>query len=477
MKSRADGLEQSDLNPKSQIIYMAIAAAAFHAAFADAILSPLILVYLGCLIELTRARSQRLAFYSGLSLGLLVFAPKLRFFYTIFGVAAVPLWLVLAFWHALFVWLGQRARSLLSRRVALVMIPIFWTGLEYFRSELYLLKFSWLSPAYAFGPNLALPFFGAFGLTLILLWIVAGVSQLPRRTRLLASVALLFLALGLQFQPSLRNPTSNTIRLAGIQLEFPVELEVPSKLDLLKQKYPNANIYALSEYTFDGPVPNPVRSWCKRNSKYLIVGGKDPAPNQNFYNTAFVIDPNGEIVFKQVKAVPIQFFKDGLPSPEQKLWNSPWGKIGLCVCYDLSYARVIDNLIRQGAQIIINPTMDVADWGAGQHALHARVPPMRSAEYRIPIFRLASSGISEAVDSRGHVMASAPFPGEEAMIAAELRVATHSTIPLDRTVAPLATIATGIFLIFVIVRSSSRAFSASRGSPSKRQLPTDPISV
>ena len=75
-----------------------------------------------------------------------------------------------------------------------------------------------------------------------------------------------------------------------------------------------------------------MRAWCKRNSKYLIVGGKDPAPNQNFYNTAFVIDPSGEIIFKQVKAVPIQFFKDGLPAPAQKLWNSPWGKIGLCVC-------------------------------------------------------------------------------------------------------------------------------------------------
>jgi predicted amidohydrolase len=110
------------------------------------------------------------------------------------------------------------------------------------------------------------------------------------------------------------------------------------------------------------------------------------------YNTAFVIGTNGELVFRQGKSVPIQFFKDGLPAPDQKLWESPWGPLGLCVCYDLSYTRVTDKLARLGAKAIIVPTMDVADWGLRQHELHARVAPVRAAEYGIPIFRLASSG-------------------------------------------------------------------------------------
>ena len=84
----------------------------------------------------------------------------------------------------------------------------------------------------------------------------------------------------------------------------------------------------------------------------------------NFYDTAFVVGTNGEVVFKQVKSVPIQFFKDGLPAKEQTVWNSPWGKIGFCVCYDLSYTRVTDELVRQGAQLLIVPTMDVEN-GAG----------------------------------------------------------------------------------------------------------------
>ena len=120
-----------------------------------------------------------------------------------------------------------------------------------------------------------------------------------------------------------------------------------------------------------------------------------PSSRRTFYNTAFVIDPRGEVVFRQAKCVPIQFFKDGLPALEQRVWDSPWGKIGFCICFDLSYRRVADALIRSGAQALIVPTMDLAEWGAHQHRLNARIAPIRAAEYGIPIFRLASSGISQ----------------------------------------------------------------------------------
>jgi len=165
-----------------------------------------------------------------------------------------------------------------------------------------------------------------------------------------------------------------------------------------------------------------------RTSCYLIVGGEDPATNGNYYNTAFVIGTDGEIVFKQAKSVPIQFFKDGLPAREQKLWDSPWGKIGICICYDLSYSRVTDRLIRLGAQAIIAPTMDVADWGRHEHELHARIAPIRAAEYGVPIFRVASSGISQLVNRNGDVQASAPFPGELATISGVLEFRKPSSL-------------------------------------------------
>src|SRR5262249_25552821 len=153
------------------------------------------------------------------------------------------------------------------------------------------------------------------------------------------------------------------------------------------------------------------------------------------------------IVFRQVKSVPIQFFKDGLPAPEQKVWESPWGKIGICICYDLSYTRVTDRLIDLGAQLLIIPTMDVVDCGKRQHELHALVAPVRAAEYGVPICRLASSGISQAVNRRGSVVARAAFPGEHETLYATLFPSERGTIPMDRWLARISVAITAIAAI------------------------------
>jgi predicted amidohydrolase len=234
------------------------------------------------------------------------------------------------------------------------------------------------------------------------------------------------------------------LNLVGIQMEFPPETIIPKILDHALAKNTNAPIFVLCEYTLDGPVPDSLKNWCRKHSRFLVVGGKDQVGTNNYYDTAFVVGTNGDIVFKQVKSVPIQFFHDGLPAPEQKVWNSPWGKIGFCVCYDLSYTRVTDELVRQGAQLLIVPTMDVMEWGRHQHELHSRVAPVRAAEYGIPIFRVDSSGISQAVTGGGYVVAQTSVPGNGEIFSAQLRLPRQGSIPVDRYLAPICTGITGI---------------------------------
>ena len=74
-------------------------------------------------------------------------------------------------------------------------------------------------------------------------------------------------------------------------------------------KFPGADVFVLSEYTFTGPVPDPIKAWCRKHGKFLVVGGEDPAPPSDYYNTAFVVDTNGAIVFRQAKSVPVQFYE------------------------------------------------------------------------------------------------------------------------------------------------------------------------
>lgn len=420
-----------------------IAVASFHLAYSFAACSVLMAVFLYCLFELSRVKSARVAFYCGLIIGLFAYGPQLYFFWNIFNFAAVALWAVLAFWLGLFLLLAQLCRKHFDSPSAALLIPFLWTGLEYFRSELYYLKFSWMNVGYSFAGNVPLALLkypGMYGIGFLLMLTIALSSLAPARRRPLLQLGLLtLLAITINLPRKNNSPVASNqknIHVAGVQLEFPTEQEAIFHLNQLIKKHPETDLLVLSEYTFNGPLPESIKIWCKAQQRYLIIGAKDPVSESHFNDTAFVVGPSGEVVFKQGKSVPIQFFKDGLPAKEQTLWHSPWGMIGICICYDLSYTRVTDQLVRLGAQAIIVPTMDLVDWGEHQHKLHTRVAPIRSAEYDLPIFRLASSGISQSVCRDGRVEATAPCPGQGTFLAGSLDMSRIGRLPLDRVIAP-----------------------------------------
>src|ERR1035437_5489780 len=462
---------------KKSFLWLALAVTCFHAAYTS-IHYPaaglLIFGYAYGLVKLTDQPNVRCAFYFGLATGFLCYAPQLFFFWRIFNAAAIVLWLVLAFWIGLFAAIVCGSLRHWGKVKTAWLIPIVWTGIEYFRSELYYLKFSWLNIGYALTPPLGgfeVYHVGMYGIGFVFFAIAAAYfTKRPLAVTVVLAIVFLFLVLTL---PAFANAKTKATReqlreglsIVGVQVEFPPEHVIPKILDQAFAKNTNAPIFVLSEYTLDGPVPDALKNWCREHSRFLIVGGKDPEGADNFYDTAFVVGTNGEIVFKQVKSVPIQFFKDGLPATKQEVWNSPWGKIGICICYDLSYTRVTDELVRQGAQLLIVPTMDVESWGLHQHELHARVAPVRAAEYGLPIFRVASSGISQAMNGGGHVVAQTSIPGNGEIFSAHLRLPMRGSLPLDRYLAPLCVGATGIVTAVLLFLAWKEKHFTSKKTP------------
>jgi apolipoprotein N-acyltransferase len=103
--------------------------------------------------------------------------------------------------------------------------------------------------------------------------------------------------------------------------------------------------------------------------------------------------------------------------------------------------------------------MDVAEWGRNQHELHGRVAKVRAAEFGLPIFRVCSSGVSQLTDRQGQVIASAPFPGEYAVLAGSLKLAGPGRLPWDHWGAPLVvgvTITISAYLAAFELRQYSR---------------------
>ena len=106
--------------------------------------------------------------------------------------------------------------------------------------------------------------------------------------------------------------------------------------------------------------------------------------------------------------------------------------------------------------------MDVADWGAQQHTLHARIAPLRAREYGVPIFRIGSSGISQNVDPAGFVHASLPFPGQEQTLAASIRMPPTASLPLDHWLAPACSILSTALLALMAFKFTQKKFLRER---------------
>jgi apolipoprotein N-acyltransferase len=455
------------LNWSKSLLYTALAVTCFHLAYTPInfpVCGLFIFGYAYGLVRLTDQPTVRRAFYFGLAVGFFCIAPQINFFWGIFGPGAIVLWLVLAFWIGLFTAIVCGCTRRWGKFKTAWLIPIVWTGLEYFRSELYYLKFSWLNVGYL--STISSEIFGMYGTAflLMLLVILGGASGKyflkMSRVREFLAVIVIVAIFAAMLLPAYSGPPRRSVNIVGVQMEFPGTGILPKALDNALLKNPDAQIFVLSEYTLDRAVPDSLKDWCREHSRFLIVGGKDViGTNDVYYNTAFVVGTNGEIVFQQAKSVPIQMFHDGLAATNQAVWNSPWGKIGLCICYDLSYTRVTDELVRQGAQLLIVPTMDVAEWGRHEHELHSRVAPVRAAEYGIPIFRLASSGISQAVTGGGVVVAQTKIPGSGDILAAKLQLPSHGALPLDRFLAPVCVVIASIVLFWLILLSLREKFS------------------
>lgn len=266
-----------DFSPISwrRAVWLALGAAAcFHAAYTPSqpgVWSLAIIGYVACVIQLARLQTTRQSFYTGLATGFACFAPQLIFFWNIFGAAAIALWLVLAFWLGLFVALAHLAMTRLGPTRAALLIPFLWTGLEYFRSELYYLKFSWLNVGYVFAewPLVPIGMLGMYGIGFAVANLILSLPLLIQMFgwKRLIELVLLALALlvlvGLFLPLSAKRKNVPNLVFAGIQLEFPSDDALAKSLrsalaeseTVFKSRrfgnHTNLDLIVLPEYTLD----------------------------------------------------------------------------------------------------------------------------------------------------------------------------------------------------------------------------------
>jgi predicted amidohydrolase len=115
---------------------------------------------------------------------------------------------------------------------------------------------------------------------------------------------------------------------------------------------------------------------------FLITGANYTRSGSNVHIRSLLIDPNGNIVGSQDK---IHLFRDegtvAAPGESYETFQTPFGKVGITVCYDNVFPEAARTLALRGADLLFVPSRIISE-GLDPWLLYLRT---RALENRIPI--------------------------------------------------------------------------------------------
>lgn len=363
------------------------------------------------LLGLLQGVTLRQAFYIGIGFGTAWFCGDLFWIARLFGPAALSLCVILALFPALYAVLYVWLRMRLPRVPVWLLAPLLWTGIEYYRSELFVLKFGWLGLGYGVvnAPLLAYfaSWFGCYGLSFVIVLLgavllamfadTAGVPQSRKALWRVVPVLAGWLALCLIPLPAPQPDHPLRVRLVQANSEDEDSfyrlsrsgVGISANVAANTAANAPADIIVWPEYSFVSDPNRTPKLWPKikriaqENHAYLLFGAKDqfdPNDEGGFRNTAFLLDPNGDLIGRHVKNHPVHFIRDGVAGTQARAIPTPLGRLGVAVCFDMDYPDVARRLAQDGAIVFLVPNDDPPEWGPVQRVQHRLLFQMRAVE-------------------------------------------------------------------------------------------------
>ncbi len=156
--------------------------------------------------------------------------------------------------------------------------------------------------------------------------------------------------------------------------------------------------YAVAEED-DDPFVAPLVAKAHEHGVVILMGAtthKGPFPG-DVYNSVLVIGPNGLLgVYSKTHVAAFLFDGDKVagekvywsPGSDLPVFDTPFGRIGVEICYDIWFPEVARTLALKGAELIINVSAAVCGFeDAWTHILYAR-----SLENVIPYLHVSVVG-------------------------------------------------------------------------------------
>ena len=172
----------------------------------------------------------------------------------------------------------------------------------------------------------------------------------------------------------------------------------------------------------DGPSSKAIVDACSETGTHAVVGFIE-RDGSSFYNAAMLVGPDG--VIGNYRKVHLPFLGvDRFLTPGDKpfrVFELPFGRIGINICYDASFPEAARALKLLGAELIVLPT----NWPTGAWRTAEFIINTRACENHVNFAAVNRCGVergwefigrSKVVDVNGDTIAEAAREGEEMLI-------------------------------------------------------------
>lgn len=332
----------------------------------------------------------------------------------------VPLVLILALFTVFFARGYALACSHFREGRRIWMIAVFgavwWVAVEFFRCEIFTLKWPWMTPGVGLGPMWISPLIGVYGISFVLILGSALVCH-SGRSRMAGGVILLILLVSAIF-PRSTPPIVDPIVVMAVQSEV---TDLENYLELTQEHDKAVDLIIWPEYGIPRDVRRDPRAMGKlvdlvRNrNAVIVVGTQTHFEDDQWFNTALTLNGDGELG-DHYKNHTVHFFDDGTAGKDARSVVTSIGKVGTPICFDCDYEDVIRRMTADGAEFFAVPSMDAQHWSAREHDQHGELFRHRAAENGRWIAVSSTSGVTQIIDPYGNRTGELPLMDDGVLV-------------------------------------------------------------
>ncbi|MBI9091044.1 MAG: carbon-nitrogen family hydrolase [Desulfobacterium sp.] len=159
----------------------------------------------------------------------------------------------------------------------------------------------------------------------------------------------------------------------------------------------------------NGPTLTMLRGMAKQTGSYLHTGSFVEKEEGKYYNSSYLISPQGELVghYRKIHLFGYNSKETQILTPGDavSVVDTPLGKIGLATCFDLRFPELFRRMVEKGAEIFLV----CSAWPYPRLEPWLMLNRVRALENQCMLISSNSVGMNQGVQFVGHSMVVDPW--------------------------------------------------------------------